>query len=63
MDEIYCKIIVSNSHVFRKQTSQYIGDNLKKMSISEEVSNNEGMSKSDTRICNVEVQTTPLCVQ
>ena len=39
MDEIDCKIIVSNSHVFRKQTSQYISDNIKNMSISEEVSN------------------------
>ena len=37
MDEIDCKIIVSNSHVFSKQTSQYIVDNIKKMSISEEV--------------------------
>ena len=50
MDEIDCKIIVSNSHVFAsKQASQYIGDNLKKMSISEEVSNSEGMSNSDTK--------------
>ena len=43
MDEIDCKIIVSNSHVFSKKTSQYIGDNLKKMPVSEEVSNSEGM--------------------
>ena len=47
MGEIDCKIIVSSSHVFSKQTSQYIGDNLKTMSISEEVSN------SDTKIRNV----------
>ena len=50
MDEIDCKTIVSNSHVFSKQTSQYIGDNLKKMSIIEEVSNSEGMSNSDTKM-------------
>ena len=43
MDEIDCIIIVSNSHVFCKQTSQYIDENPKKMSISEEVSNSEGM--------------------
>ena len=56
MDEIDCEIIVSNSHVFSNQTSQYIADNLKKISISEEVSNSEGMSNSDTKIRNVEVQ-------
>ena len=56
MDEIDCKIIVSNSHVFSKKTSQYIGDNLKNMPVSEEVSNSEGMSNSDTKILNVEVQ-------
>ena len=33
------------------------------MSISEEVSNSEGMSNSDTKIRNVEVQITPLCMQ
>ena len=43
MDEIYCIIIVSNSHVFASKTSQYIDDNPKKMSISEEVSNSEGI--------------------
>ena len=65
MDEIDCKIIVSNYHVFSKQTSQYIGDDLKKMSISEEVSNSEGvsnsedMSNSGTKIRNVEVQIIP----
>ena len=32
------------------------------MSISEEVSNSEGMSNSDTKIRNVEVQIIPLCV-
>ena len=63
MDDIDCKIIVSNSHVFRKQTSQYIGENLKKMSISEEVSNSEGMSNSDTKIHNVEDQIIPLCIK
>ena len=63
MDEIDCKIIVSNSHVFSKQTSQYIGDNPKKMSSSEEVSNSEGMSNSDTKIRNVEVQIIPLCIR
>ena len=63
MDEIDCKIIVSNSHVFSKQTSQYIGDNLKNMSISEEVSNSKGMSNSDTKIRNVEVQITPLYIR
>ena len=63
MDEIYCKIIVSNSHVFSKQTSQHIGDNLKNMSISEEVPNSEGMSNSDTKIRNVEVQIIPLCIR
>ena len=63
MDKIDCKIIVSNSHVFSKQTSQYIGDNLKKMSISEEVSNSEGMSNSDTKIRYVEVRINPLCIR
>ena len=63
MDEIDCKIIVSNSHVFSRQTSLYIGDNLKKMSISEEVSNSEEMSNSDTKIHNFEVQIIPLCIQ
>ena len=62
MDEIDCKIIVSNSHVVSKQTSLYIGDNLKNMSISEEASNSEGMSNSDTKIRNVEVQIIPLCI-
>ena len=52
-----------NYHVFSKQTSQYIGDNLKKMSISEEVSNSEGVSNSDTKIRNVEVQIIPLCIR
>ena len=33
------------------------------MSISEEVSNSEGMSNSDTKILNVEVQIIPLCIQ
>ena len=33
------------------------------MSISEEVSNSEGMSNSDTKIRNVEVQITPLCIR
>ena len=33
------------------------------MSISEEVSNSEGMSNSDTKIRNVEVQIIPLCIQ
>ena len=33
------------------------------MSISEEVSNSEGMSNSDTKIRNVEVQITPLYIQ
>ena len=33
------------------------------MSISEEVSNSEGMSNSDTKIRNVEVQIIPLCVR
>ena len=55
--------MVSNSHVFSKQTSQYIGDNLKKMSTSEEVPNSEGMSNSDTKIRNVEVQIIPLCIR
>ena len=63
MDEIYCKIIVSNSHVFSKKTSQCIGENLKNMSISEGVSNSEGMSNSDTKIRDVEVQIIPLCVR
>ena len=63
MDEIYCKIIVSNSHVFSKQTSQYIGDNLLKMSIGEDVSNSEEMTNSDTKILNVEVQIIPLCIR
>ena len=43
MNEIDCKIIVRDSHVFSKQTSQYIGDNIKVMSISEGVSNSEGV--------------------
>ena len=63
MDEIYCKIIVSNSRVFSNQTSQYIGDNLKNMSACEEVSNSEGMSNSDTKIRNVEVQIILLCIR
>ena len=63
MDEIDCKIIMNNSHVFSNQTSQYIGDNLKKMSTSEGVSNSEGMSNSDTKIRNVEVQIIPLCIR
>ena len=33
------------------------------MSISEEVSNSEGMSNSDTKISNVEVQIIPLCIR
>ena len=33
------------------------------MSISEEVSNSEGMSNSDTKIRNFEVQITPLCIR
>ena len=63
MDEIDCKTIVSNSHVLSKQTSKYTDDNIKNMSISEEVSNSEGMSNSDTKIRNVEVQIIPLCIR
>ena len=37
--------------------------NFKKMSISEEVSNSEGMSNSDAKISNVEVKIIPLCIQ
>ena len=33
------------------------------MSINEEVSNSEGMSNSDTKIRNVEVQIIPLCIR
>ena len=33
------------------------------MSISEEVSNSEGMLDSDTKIRNVEVQIIPLCIR
>ena len=33
------------------------------MSISEKVPNSEGMSNSDTKIRNVEVQIIPLCMQ
>ena len=33
------------------------------MSISEEVSNSDGMSNSDTKIQKVEVQITPLCIR
>ena len=33
------------------------------MSISEEVSNSEGISNSDTKIHNVEVQIIPLCIR
>ena len=33
------------------------------MSISEEVSKIEGMSNSDTKISNVEVQIMPLCIR
>ena len=33
------------------------------MSISEEVSNSEGMSNSDTKIRNVEIQIIPLCIR
>ena len=33
------------------------------MPISEEVSNSEGMSNSDTKISNVEVQIIPLCIR
>ena len=63
MDEINCKIIVSNSHVFASKQVNILVTNLKKMSISEEVSNHEGMSNSDTQTRNVEVQIIPLCIQ
>ena len=33
------------------------------MSISEEMSNSEGMSNIDTKIINVEVQIIPLCIR
>ena len=33
------------------------------MSISEEMSNSEGMSNSDAKIINVEVQIIPLCIR
>ena len=33
------------------------------MSISEELSNSEGMSNSDTKIRNVEFQIIPLCIR
>ena len=33
------------------------------MSISEEMSNSEGMSNSDTKIRNVEVKINPLCIR
>ena len=33
------------------------------MSISEDVSNSEGMSNNDTKIRNVEVQIIPLCIR
>ena len=33
------------------------------MSVSEEVSNSEGMSNSDTKIRNVEVQKISLCIR
>ena len=33
------------------------------MSMNEEVSNSAGMSNSDTKIRNVEVQITPLCMR
>ena len=33
------------------------------MSISEEVSNSDGMSNSDTKVHNFEVQITPLCIR
>ena len=33
------------------------------MSINEEVSNSEDISNIDTKICNVEVQITPLCIR
>ena len=33
------------------------------MSISEEMSNSEGMSNSEAKIINVEDQITPLCIQ
>ena len=33
------------------------------MSINEEVSNSEGMSNSDVKISNVEVQIIPLCIR
>ena len=46
-----------------KQTNQYIDGNNKKMSISEGVSNSEGMSNSYAKISNDEVQITPLCIR
>ena len=33
------------------------------MSISEEVSNSEGVSNSDTKMRNVDVQIIPVCIQ
>ena len=63
MDEIACNIIVSSSHIFSNQTRQYIGDNVKNTSINKGVSNSEGMSNSDTKIRNVEVQIIPLCIR
>ena len=63
MDEIYCKIIVSNSHVFASKQVNILVTILKNMSISEEVSNSEGISNSDNKIRNVEVQTIPLCIR
>ena len=43
--------------------SQYIDDNPKNVSIIEEVSNSKGMSNSDTKIHNVEVQIIPFCIR
>ena len=54
---------MSNYHVFANKKNQYIDGNRKKVSISENMSNSEGMSNSDTKIRNVEVQTIPLCIR
>ena len=54
---------MSNYHVFASKQVNILVTILKKISISEEVSNSEGMSNSDTKIRNVEVQIIPLCIR
>ena len=63
MDEIYFKIIVSNPHVFASKQVNILLTILKRCQIVKGCQNSEGMSNSDTKIGNVEVQIIPLCIR